>query len=124
MSEDRHSRGMGVRREVLGDSHVDAAVAATTEFDAAFQDLITRSAWGEVWSRSAIDRRTRSAITLTALLAVNRMEEFEMHIRAAIRNGLTAAEISEVILNAAVYCGVPAANAGYKAARRVLSEGS
>lgn len=113
---------MAVRREVLGDGHVDAAIAATTPFTEDFQRYITGAAWGDVWTRDGLDRRTRSAITLTALLAVNRMEEFAMHVRAARRNGLSPDEIGEVILNAAIYLGVPAANDGFRVAARVLAE--
>lgn len=117
----RRERGMAVRRAVLGDTHVDAAIAATTPFTEDFQRYIAGAAWGDVWTRDGIDRRTRSAITLTALLAVNRMEEFAMHVRAARRNGLSADEIGEVILNAAVYVGVPAANDGFRVASRALA---
>jgi 3-oxoadipate enol-lactonase / 4-carboxymuconolactone decarboxylase len=113
-------RGMRVRREVLGDEHVDAALARTTALDADFQDLITRYAWGEVWTRAGLDRRTRSAITLTALTALGRLDELRLHLRAARRNGLSDDEIAEVLLHAAVYCGVPAANAAFAVARDVL----
>ena len=114
--------GMKVRREVLGDEHVDAAIAATTEFTADFQDLITRYAWGEIWSRPGLDRKTRSCITLTALVAGGHVHELAMHIRAALRNGLTPDEIKEVLLQTAVYCGVPAANAAFAVAQEVLAE--
>jgi 4-carboxymuconolactone decarboxylase len=117
-----YERGMEVRREVLGDEHVDAAVERTTGFTADFQDLITRYAWGEIWSRPGLDRRTRSCITLTALLALGRLEELELHVRAALRNGLSEDEIKEVLLQGAIYCGVPAANAAFAAAQRVLAE--
>src|SRR5476649_1724415 len=106
MSDD----GMRIRREVLGDEHVDGAIARTTEFTADFQDLITRYAWGEIWARPGLDRRTRSAVTLTALVALGQEHELAMHVRAALRNGLTPDEIGEVLLQCAVYCGVPAAN--------------
>jgi 4-carboxymuconolactone decarboxylase len=122
MNDPVHERGMQVRREVLGDNHVDAAVERTTEFTADFQDLITRYAWGEIWTRPGLDRRTRSCITLTALVALGRLEELEMHVRAALRNGLTADEIKEVLLHSAIYCGVPAANAAFAVAQRVLAE--
>jgi len=122
MSDPTHERGMRVRREVLGDDHVDAAVARTTGFTADFQDFITRYAWGEVWTRPGLDRRTRSCITLTALVALGRLDELEMHVRAALRNGLSEDEIGEVLLHSAVYCGVPAANAAFAAARRALAE--
>jgi 4-carboxymuconolactone decarboxylase len=114
--------GMKVRREVLGDAHVDAAIEKTTEFTADFQDLITRYAWGEIWARPGLDRKTRSAITLTALVALNHHEELAMHVRAALRNGLTPDEIKEVLLQAAIYCGVPAANRAFAVAQVVLDE--
>ena len=114
--------GMKVRREVLGDAHVDAAIEKTTEFTADFQDLITRYAWGEIWARPGLDRKTRSAITLTALVALNHHEELAMHVRAALRNGLTPDEIKEVLLQSAIYCGVPAANSAFAIAQRVLDE--
>jgi 4-carboxymuconolactone decarboxylase len=119
---DRHDRGMEVRREVLGDEHVDDAAAKTTEFTKDFQDLITRYAWGEIWSRPGLDRRMRSAITLTALIARGHFEELAMHIRAARRNGLSDDEIKEVLLQSAIYCGVPAANHAFAVAARVLEE--
>jgi 3-oxoadipate enol-lactonase / 4-carboxymuconolactone decarboxylase len=114
--------GTRTRRDVLGDAHVDAAIARTTEFTADFQDLITRYAWGEIWSRPGLDRRTRSAITLTALVARGHDEELVMHLRGALRNGLSADEIKEVLLQAAIYCGVPAANSAFAIAQRVLDE--
>ena len=119
---EEHDRGMKARREVLGDEHVDRAVKRTTEFTADFQDLITRYAWGEIWSRPGLDRRMRSAITLTALIALGRHEELELHVRAALRNGLTEDEIEEVLLQSAIYCGVPAANSAFAIAQRVLAE--
>ena len=119
---DLYDRGMQVRREVLGDEHVDAAVARTTDFTADFQDLITRYAWGEIWTRPGLDRKTRSCITLTALVALGHLDELEMHVRAALRNGLTVDEIKEVLLQCAVYCGVPAANAAFAVAQRVLGD--
>ena len=122
MSGSPRDQGMRVRREVLGDEHVDTAVARTTPFTEDFQDLITRYAWGEIWTRPGLDRRTRSCITLTALVALNRMEELELHVRAALRNGLTPKEIKEVLLHSAIYCGVPAANAAFAVAQRVLEE--
>jgi 4-carboxymuconolactone decarboxylase len=118
MSED----GMRIRREVLGDEHVDAAVAGATPDTAEFQDLITRYAWGEIWARPGLDRRTRSAITLMALIALNREPELAMHIRAALRNGLTREEIKEVLLQSAIYCGVPAANGAFAVFRDVMDE--
>jgi 4-carboxymuconolactone decarboxylase len=120
MSDDRHERGMEIRREVLGDEHVDAAVERTSDFTADFQDLITRYAWGEIWARPGLDRRTRSAITMTALIAVGRFDELPMHVRAALRNGLSQDEIKEVLLQSAIYCGMPAANAAFAIAQRVL----
>jgi 4-carboxymuconolactone decarboxylase len=114
--------GMRIRREVLGDDHVDAAIEATTEDTADFQDLITRYAWGEIWGRPGLDRRTRSAITLMALVALNREHELAMHIRAALRNGLTREEIGEVLLQSAIYCGVPAANGAFMIFRNVIAE--
>ncbi len=114
--------GMEVRRAVLGDAHVDGAVARTTDLTAEFQDLITRYAWGEIWTRPGLDRRIRSAITITALIALGRDEELAMHLRAARRAGLTEDEIKEVLLHSAVYCGVPAANAAFAIAQRVLQE--
>lgn len=122
MSGPAHERGMEVRRQVLGDEHVDRTIDRTTEFTADFQDLITRYAWGEIWSRPGLDRRTRSCITLTALVALGRDEELAMHVRAALRNGLTQDEIKEVLLQSAVYCGVPAANSAFAIAQRVLDE--
>jgi 4-carboxymuconolactone decarboxylase len=122
MTEDPYEAGMKVRRAVLGDAHVDRAIAATTEFTAPFQDLITRFAWGSVWTRDGLDRRTRSCITLAVLVALGRSEEIAMHVRGARANGLTAAEISEVLLHTAVYAGVPAANAAFAIAQRVLAE--
>ena len=122
MSDDAASRGMRTRREVLGDEHVDAAIAGTTPFTADFQDLITRYAWGEIWSRPGLDRRTRSCVTLTALVALNHHHELAMHVRAALRNGLSPDEIKEVLLQTAVYCGVPAANRAFAVAHRVLGD--
>jgi 4-carboxymuconolactone decarboxylase len=119
---DQHDQGMRTRREVLGDEHVDRAIAGTTEFTADFQDLITRYAWGEIWSRPGLDRRTRSCITLTALVALGREEELAMHVRAARRIGLTPDEIKEVLLHSAIYCGVPAANGAFAIAQAVLDE--
>jgi 4-carboxymuconolactone decarboxylase len=122
-SEDSaYDRGIKVRRKVLGDEHVDRAIGRTTEFTADFQDFITRYAWGEIWSRPGLDRRARSCITLTALVALGRLDELELHVRAAVRNGLTEREIGEVFLQTAVYCGVPAANSAFAVAQRVISE--
>jgi 4-carboxymuconolactone decarboxylase len=122
VTDDRYERGMQVRREVLGDAHVDRAIERTTPFTEAFQDMITRYAWGEIWSRPGLDRRTRSCITLTALIALGHQHELAMHVRAALRNGLTPEEIGEVILQSAIYCGVPAANSSFAVAQQVLAE--
>ena len=113
-------RGMAVRREVLGDAHVDRAVANTTPLTAPFQEFITRYAWGAVWGREGLDRRTRSCVTLAVLAALRCEEELAMHVRAARRNGLSPAEIGEVLLHTAVYAGVPAANSALAVAQRVL----
>lgn len=123
MSDETYERGMEVRREVLGDAHVDAAAEGTTPFTADFQALITRYAWGEIWARPGLDRKTRSCITLATLIALGRDHELAMHVRAALRNGLTTDEIKEVLLQSAVYCGVPAANSAFAIAQRVLDEG-
>jgi 4-carboxymuconolactone decarboxylase len=114
--------GMQTRREVLGDEHVDRATAAAGAFGEPFQDFITRYAWGAVWSRPDIDRRMRSAITLASLVTLRAENELGMHVRAALRNGLTADEIREVILHTALYAGLPAANGAFALAKRVLSE--
>ena len=119
---DVHGRGMEVRREVLGDAHVDRAIEGTTAFTADFQDFITRYAWGEIWSRPGLDRRTRSCITLALLVGLGRDHEVAMHVRAALRNGLTVDEIKEVLLHTAVYAGVPAANSAFAIAQQVLAE--
>ena len=121
---DGYARGLEVRREVLGDAHVDRAIARTTPFTQDFQDLITRYAWGDIWSRPGLDRRTRSCITLAALVALGREQELELHVRAALRNGVTPDEIAEVLLQCAVYCGVPAANGAFAIAQRVIEEES
>ena len=120
--EERHEQGMTTRRAVLGDAHVDRAVASTTDFTAPFQDFITRYAWGEVWARPGLDRRTRSIITLTALTSLRAENEIAMHVRAAITNGLTPAEITEILLHTALYAGLPAANSAYAIAQRTLAE--
>lgn len=122
MSGAGYERGMRVRREVLGDEHVDAATARTTGFTADFQDLITRYAWGEIWTRPGLDRKTRSCITLTALVALGHLDELAMHVRAALRNGLSEEEVKEVLLQSAIYCGVPAANSAFAVAQRVLAD--
>ena len=122
MSDDTYDAGMKVRREVLGDAHVDRAIENTTDFTAPFQDFITRYAWGSVWTRDGLDRRTRSCITLAVLAALGRENEIAMHVRAARAHGLSREEISEVLMHTAVYAGVPAANAAYAIAQRVLAE--
>jgi len=119
---ERAARGMTVRREVLGDAHVDRAMAGTTPFTADFQSFLTRYAWGEIWSRPGLSRAERSMITLTALTVLRQDEELAMHLRAALRNGLTPEQISEVLLHTAVYAGVPAANRAFAIAARVLAE--
>jgi 4-carboxymuconolactone decarboxylase len=115
--------GMRVRREVLGDEHVDRSMAGATDLTRDFQEFITRYAWGEIWSRPGLDRRTRSAVTITALVARGQFDELALHIRGARRNGLTDDEIKEVLLQCAVYCGVPAANSAFHVFRRVADEG-
>ena len=122
MNDPSYESGMRVRREVLGNEHVDAAKERTTGFTADFQDLITRYAWGEIWTRSGLDRKTRSCITLTALVALGHLDELAMHVRAALRNGLSEEEIKEVLLQSAIYCGVPAANSAFAVAQRVLAD--
>jgi 4-carboxymuconolactone decarboxylase len=122
MTDDRYERGMIVRRQVLGDEHVDRATAAATDLTADFQRLITNYAWGEVWSRPGLDRRIRSCITIAMLVALNRSDELEMHLRAAVVNGVNREEIREVLLQTAIYCGVPAANSAFAIAQRVLGK--
>ncbi|WP_047520222.1 4-carboxymuconolactone decarboxylase [Microbacterium sp. ZOR0019] len=119
--DQRRAQGMAVRREVLSDAHVDRAIAATTDLTADFQDFITRVAWGDVWSRPGLDRRSRSIAVLSSLIAHGHHEELAMHLRAARRNGLTIEEIREVILQSAVYSGVPAANTAFRIAGEVFS---
>jgi 4-carboxymuconolactone decarboxylase len=118
----RREQGMTVRRAVLGDAHVDHATAATTDFTADFQDLITRYAWGEIWSRPGLDRRSRSCVTLAILAAMGHDEELAMHVRAALRNGLSPDDIKEVLLQVAIYAGVPAANRAFRAAQQALDD--
>ena len=119
---ERYRRGLAVRREVLGDEHVDRALGARSELDTEFQDLITRYAWGEVWARPGLPRKTRSLLTLALLVALGRSDELRMHLRAARRIGVTREEIAEVLLQTAIYCGVPAANAAFHMAAEVLAE--
>lgn len=121
MNDDLKQKGMKVRREVLGDPHVDKAEAGTTPFTRDFQDLLTRYAWGEIWSRPGLDRRTRSCITVAMLVALGRDEELALHLRAALTNGVTRDEIKEILLQTAVYCGVPAANTAFRVAASVLA---
>uniref|UniRef100_UPI0038B900AB 4-carboxymuconolactone decarboxylase n=1 Tax=Actinophytocola xanthii TaxID=1912961 RepID=UPI0038B900AB len=122
MLPSRYEAGTAMRRAVLGDEHVDRAMTTMTEFTKPFQDYTTEVAWGTVWSRPGLDRRTRSVITLTVLTALRAHEELPMHVRAAVRNGLTPAEIAEVLLHTGVYAGVPAANSAFAIARRTLDE--
>lgn len=117
----RHERGMEVRREVLGDAHVDRAEAGKDEFTADFQEFITRYAWGEVWDRPGLDRRQRSLATLAVLVALRAESEIAMHVRAALRNGLSPEEIKEVILHTAIYAGLPAAHAAFAIAQRTIA---
>jgi 4-carboxymuconolactone decarboxylase len=120
--EDRHESGMRVRREVLGDAHVDQAIARTDPFTEPFQDFITRTAWGDIWDRPGLDRRSRSMITLAVLTALRAEGEIAMHVRAAIRNGLTRDEIAEVLLHATTYAGLPAGNAAFAIAQETLRD--
>jgi 4-carboxymuconolactone decarboxylase len=119
---ERAERGMRIRREVLGDDHVDRAVAATTDFTEPFQDFITRYAWGEIWSRPGLSRAERSLVTLAVLAAMQHEQELAMHVKAAVRNGLTAEQIREVLLQVAVYAGVPVANRAFPIAQRALTD--
>lgn len=119
--EERYDQGMSVRREVLSNEHVDRAIAGTTELTADFQDFITRVAWGDIWSRPGLDRRSRSVAVITALIAHGHHEELAMHLRAGLRNGLTVDEIREIILQSAVYSGVPAANTAFRIANEVFA---
>jgi 4-carboxymuconolactone decarboxylase len=119
---ERTRRGMAVRREVLGDEHVDRAVAATTSFTAPFQDLITRYAWGDIWSRPGLSRAERSMVTLAVLAALQHEQELAMHVKAALRNGLEAEQIQEILLQVAVYAGVPVGNRAFAIAQRALAE--
>jgi 4-carboxymuconolactone decarboxylase len=119
---DRLQHGMTVRREVLGDEHVDRAVARTTGFTAPFQDLITRYAWGDIWSRPGLTRAERSLVTLTVLAALQHEGELAMHVKAALRNGLTPEQIQEVLLQVAIYAGVPTGNRAFAVAQRALDE--
>jgi 4-carboxymuconolactone decarboxylase len=122
MTDPRFEEGMRIRREVHGDAHVDRAEAATTAFTAPFQDFLTRTAWGDVWARPGLDRRTRSCITLAALVTLRAHDELALHVRSALRNGLTPEEIGEVLLHTAIYAGIPAANSAFAVAQRALAE--
>jgi len=119
---ERYGAGMKVRRAVLGDAYVERAQAAKTPFSEPFQDLLTRYAWGEIWTRPGLPRNTRSLLTLAMMVALNRGDEFRMHVRAAANNNVTREEIQEVLLQAAIYCGVPAANAAFHIAQEVFAE--
>jgi len=120
----RHEAGMKIRREVLGDAHVDRAQSRENEFNADFQDLITRYAWGEIWARPDLDRKTRSLITIGMMIALNRTDELRLHLRAALNNGVTHEQIREVLLHSAIYCGVPAANSAFHMAAELLQDTS
>jgi 4-carboxymuconolactone decarboxylase len=119
---ERFETGMKIRREVLGDAHVDAAIVKRNAFSEEFQDLITRYAWGEIWTRPRLPRQTRSLITVAMLVALNREEELRLHLRAALRNGVTQEEIRETLLQSAIYCGLPAANSAFRIAQDIFSE--
>lgn len=121
--EQRREQGMQVRRRILGDKHVDHATESTTELTADFQDFITRVAWGDIWSRPGLPPKTRSLLTIALMVALNRSDEFCVHIRAALNNGVTQDEIKEILLHCAIYCGVPAANSAFHLASQVLAEG-
>lgn len=118
---ERHAQGMKVRRQVLGDAYIDRAEKRRNDFNQEFQDLITRYAWGEIWTRPGLERKTRSCITLAMLIALNRAEEFKLHVRAALNNGLSREEIKEILLQCAIYCGVPAANSAFHMAQEVFA---
>ena len=121
-TQDVHDAGMTVRREVLGDAHVDRATAATTDLTRDFQELVTQYAWGGIWTRPGLTRQMRSAVTITAMVAHGHWEELAMHLRAAVTNGLSRDEIKEILLQAAIYCGVPSANTAFKTAQQVFAE--
>lgn len=119
---ERLDKGMGIRRAVLGDAHVDRTIARRSPFNEEFQELITRYAWGEIWTRPGLPRHTRSLITVAMMVALNRADEFRLHVRAAFNNGVTREEIKEVLLQAAIYCGVPAANTAFHLAEEVFAQ--
>jgi 4-carboxymuconolactone decarboxylase len=123
VTDERYEEGMRVRREVHGDEHVDAATARATDLTREFQELLTRCAWGEIWTRPGLDRRTRSLLTLTALVALGKERELELHLRSARRIGVAWDDIKETLLQSAIYCGVPAANSAFAVAQKVLEEG-
>ena len=120
---DKRQKGLEVRREVLGNAHVDRAEASRTPLTDEFQDLLTRYAWGEIWTRPGLDRRTRSCITVAMLVALNRNDELALHMQAALTNGVTVDELKEILLQSAIYCGVPAANTAFGVAAKILAEG-
>ncbi len=120
--EQRYENGMAVRRAVLGDAHVDRAQANLNDFNAEFQNLITRYAWGEIWTRPGLPRQTRSLMTICMMVALNREEELKLHLRAAANNGVSRDQIREALLQAAIYCGVPAANSAFALAQKVFAE--
>jgi len=117
----RYQQGITKRREVLGDAHVERSLSHISDFNREFQDLITRYAWGEIWTRPGLDGKVRSLVTLSMLVALNRPDEFRMHVRAAVQNGVTREELKELLLQTAIYCGVPAANSAFHAAEEVLA---
>jgi len=119
---ERHDNGMKVRRAVLGDAHVDRTVTRRNDFNGEFQELITRYAWGEIWTRPGLPRHTRSLITIAMMVALNRADEFRLHVRAAFNNGVTRDEVKEVLMQAAIYCGVPAANTAFHLAEEVFAQ--
>ncbi len=120
--QERHDKGLTVRRAVLGDAHVDRAMMRKDAFNAEFQELITRYAWGEIWTRPGLPRHTRSLLTIALMVALNRNEEFRLHLRAAFNNGVTRDQIKEVLLHCAIYCGVPAANSAFHMAEEVFAQ--
>ena len=122
MSEDQRRKGMEVRRAVLGDAHVDRSMASKNPLTEEFQDLLTRYAWGEIWTRPGLDRRTRSCITVAMLVALGQTEELKVHLRGALNNGVTIDELKEVLLQSAVYCGIPAANTAFRVAAKVFEQ--
>ena len=120
--DELYEKGMKVRREVLGSAHVDRTLTKKNDFNSEFQEMITRHAWGDIWTRPGLPRHTRSLITLAMMIALNRAEEFKLHVRASFNNGVTRDEIKEVIMQAAIYCGVPAANTAVHLAEEVFAQ--